>query len=96
MLKMASQELSPTKGGSGTKRVFTMDDNLDSTKMKGLPAGWLILGATCGVVAAMLVWRRAKSGPNPWDVDSVLNACDKAASKLEGLLHQESHARQMG
>ena len=63
-------------------------------KEKGLPAGWLVVGAVAGVAAAMLVWRRVKRGPQVWDVDSVLSACDKAAAKLEGLIGHENPVQQ--
>lgn len=69
-----------------------MEDN----EKKGLAAGWILLGAAAGVVATMLVWRKMKAGPNPFDVDSVLGACDKAAAKLECLIGQESRVRQTG
>ncbi|MBX3111734.1 MAG: hypothetical protein KF857_06965 [Fimbriimonadaceae bacterium] len=68
----------------------------ETEQAKGLPAGWLVVGALCGVAATMLVWRRMKKGPQVWDVDSVLGACDKAAAKLEGLLSQETCVQQPG
>ena len=67
---------------------------MEDEKSKGLPAGWLVVGALCGVAATMLVLRRLKKGPQVWDVDSVLSACDKAAAKLEGLIGQEKPVHQ--
>lgn len=55
--------------------------------------GWIVAGAALGLAAAALLAHR-KTQKALWDTDSVLNACDRAAEKLEEVLRNEAPARQ--
>lgn len=52
-------------------------------------AGWIALGAALGIAAFAALRRGAKGEVEFFDVESVLEACDLAAQKLENLLTGE-------
>ncbi|MCB0826727.1 MAG: hypothetical protein KDC26_11100 [Armatimonadetes bacterium] len=59
------------------------------TKSQGSSLGILLTGVAIGAAAAWAFSRR-KGEKLPWDVDSVLDACDRAAAKLDDLLTVET------
>lgn len=44
--------------------------------------GWIVVGALIGIAVYKLIGHKHPD-KNPWDVDSVLKACEDAAGKLE-------------
>lgn len=55
---------------------------------KGRDLGWLFVGVALGAAAVALLTRRHPA-TNPWNVESVLGACERAAEKLDGVLRSE-------
>ena len=53
--------------------------------------GWLIVGLALGAAGIALLTRKHKDR-NPWDVESVLRACDRAAERLDSLVREERTA----
>jgi hypothetical protein len=53
--------------------------------------GWLVVGIALGAAATAFL-RRRHPEKNPWDVESVLRACDTAAHKLDGVMRSERPA----
>lgn len=52
--------------------------------------GWVMVGMAFGLAGLALINRRHKES-NPWDVEGVLRACDRAAERLESLIQTEQH-----
>lgn len=66
-----------------------MERNESKTPATGL---W-IAAALIGVAAAVFLSARRRDGRPVWDFDSVVDACDKAAQRLEDALTVEPHAQ---
>lgn len=53
------------------------------------PVSWLAVGAALGYAAFATLRRKRESATEFFDVDSVMKSCEKAAAKLDVLLHDE-------
>ena len=60
-------------------------ESVAKSKSHGSSIGILLTGVAIGAAAAWALSRR-KGEKLPWDVDTVLDACDRAAAKLDDLL----------
>lgn len=56
------------------------------------PVAWIAAGAVLGV-AAWAMFSRRKAGEPLWDAESVLQACESAAAKLDEILMSEPAAQ---
>jgi hypothetical protein len=54
------------------------------------PLGWVALGAVLGAAALLWIARPRRQDSENFDLDSVMQACDKAARKLEDSLFDRS------
>ena len=53
-------------------------------------AAWIVAGAAVGIAAFTYLTRRAKAGKPVWDPNSILDACERAAARLDEILLGES------
>ncbi len=59
--------------------------------MKSAGYGWIVVGMALGLAAYKLL-KKDREDSNPWDVDSVLKACEKAADKVSESMRVDHQA----
>lgn len=67
-----------------------------SSKESGTPGLLLAAGLAIGLGAAAWFLSKRHSHALNWSTDSILDACDAAAAKMEEILHGESGHRNVG